>query len=78
MEFLKRVVPSSISGEVVLDVGGTLRDSAPRLLKMRRVSLLSLGQTIDEDHEMHFKVHNMNRPKRRPLGTFLTIILETM
>ncbi|KAM3939588.1 protein furry homolog-like isoform 2-T2 [Leptodactylus fuscus] len=66
MDFLKRVVPSSISGEVVLDVGSTLRESAPRLLKMRRVSLLSLGQTIDEDHETTFKLHSPTRSKRRP------------
>lgn len=53
MEFLKKIVPTVVSGDVVLDVGSTVRESSPRLLKMRRVSLLSLGQTIDEDEEMH-------------------------
>lgn len=53
MEFLKKIVPTVVSGDVVLDVGSTVRESSPRLLKMRRVSLLSLGQTIDEDEEIH-------------------------
>ncbi|XP_052537861.1 protein furry homolog-like isoform X1 [Tympanuchus pallidicinctus] len=53
MEFLKKIVPAVASGDVVLDVGGSVRESSPRLLKMRRVSLLSLGQTIDEDEEIH-------------------------
>lgn len=53
MEFLKKIVPAVASGDVVLDVGGPVRESSPRLLKMRRVSLLSLGQTIDEDEEIH-------------------------
>ncbi|XP_012811137.1 protein furry homolog-like isoform X2 [Xenopus tropicalis] len=68
MDFLKKVVPSAVSGEVVLDIGSTLRESSPRLLKMRRLSLFSLGQTIDEDHEMDFqKPHS--RPRRRPLAS---------
>ncbi|XP_074722252.1 protein furry homolog-like isoform X10 [Strix uralensis] len=53
MEFLKKIVPTVISGDVVLDVGSTSRESSPRLLKMRRVRLFSLGQTIDEDEETH-------------------------
>ncbi|XP_075051504.1 protein furry homolog-like isoform X1 [Mixophyes fleayi] len=69
MEFLKRVVPSPVSGVVVLDIGGTLRESSPKLLKMRRVSLLSLGQTIDEDHETQYQVQQPSRYKRRPLAS---------
>ncbi|KAM6073371.1 protein furry homolog-like isoform 7-T8 [Theristicus caerulescens] len=53
MEFLKKIVPTVVSGDVVLDVGTTARESSPRLLKMRRVRLFSLGQTIDEDEETH-------------------------
>ncbi|XP_053314411.1 protein furry homolog-like [Spea bombifrons] len=68
MDFLKRVVPSAVSGEVVLGVGATVRESSPRLLKMRRVSLLSLGQTIDEDHETDFQKVNY-KYKRRPLAS---------
>ncbi|XP_059700848.1 protein furry homolog-like isoform X7 [Haemorhous mexicanus] len=52
MEFLKKIVPAAASGDVV-DVGSTARESSPRLLKMRRVRLFSLGQTIDEDEETH-------------------------
>ncbi|XP_064305462.1 protein furry homolog-like isoform X2 [Phalacrocorax carbo] len=53
MEFLKKIVPTVASGDVVPDVGSTARESSPRLLKMRRVRLFSLGQTIDEDEETH-------------------------
>ncbi|KAM6132863.1 LOW QUALITY PROTEIN: protein furry homolog-like [Pterocles gutturalis] len=53
MEFLKKIVPTVVSGDVVLDVGSTARESSPRLLKMRRVRLFALGQTIDEDDETH-------------------------
>lgn len=52
MEFLKKIVPTAASGDV-LDVGSMARESSPRLLKMRRVRLFSLGQTIDEDEETH-------------------------
>ncbi|XP_054059261.1 protein furry homolog-like isoform X2 [Rissa tridactyla] len=51
MEFLKKIVPTVVSGDVVVDVGSPARESSPRLLKMRRVRLFSLGQTIDEDEE---------------------------
>ncbi|XP_069057619.1 protein furry homolog-like isoform X2 [Pleurodeles waltl] len=66
MDFFKKVVPSVMSGDVVLDVGSTVRESSPKLLKMRRVSLLSLGQTIDEDEVADFKFTNFRRYKRRP------------
>lgn len=50
MEFLKSLVPAIISGE-----GPTEQDEAvssytgPRLLRMKRLALLVMGQTIDED-----------------------------
>ncbi|KAM9578703.1 protein furry homolog-like isoform 2-T2 [Guaruba guarouba] len=53
MEFLKKIVPTGASGEVELDVGSPARETSPRLLKMRRVRLFVLGQTIDEDEETH-------------------------
>ncbi|XP_043911662.1 protein furry homolog-like [Protopterus annectens] len=53
MDFLKRVVPAVMHGDGVLDSGSSVRDSSPRLLKMRRVSLFFLGQTIDEDETEH-------------------------
>ncbi|XP_061328295.1 protein furry homolog-like isoform X7 [Pezoporus flaviventris] len=53
MEFLKKIVPTVASGEVDLDVGSPARETSPRLLKMRRVRLFALGQTIDEDEETH-------------------------
>nr|XP_033801710.1 protein furry homolog-like isoform X6 [Geotrypetes seraphini] len=69
MDFLKKVVPAAISGDVVLDVGSMARESAPRLLKMRRISLFSLGQTIDEDHEADLIQTNVSKHKCRPLAS---------
>uniref|UniRef100_A0A8C4H0C4 Furry homolog, like n=1 Tax=Dicentrarchus labrax TaxID=13489 RepID=A0A8C4H0C4_DICLA len=50
MEFLKSLVPAVISGEGPIEHGGAVpRDSGPRLLRMKRLGLLVMGQTIDED-----------------------------
>ncbi|XP_058853378.1 protein furry homolog-like isoform X4 [Acipenser ruthenus] len=64
MDFLKRVAPAVMFGDVVLEVGSTVRDSSPRLLKMKRVSLLSMGQTIDEDEEMGHRGFRLDRSTR--------------
>ncbi|XP_062837679.1 protein furry homolog-like isoform X6 [Anolis carolinensis] len=58
MDFFKKIVPSVMSGDVVLDVENTICESSPKLLKMKRISLLSPGHTIDED-DIH--VGNPNR-----------------
>lgn len=50
MEFLKSLVPAVISGEGPIEHGGALpRESGPRLLRMKRLGLLAMGQTIEED-----------------------------
>ena len=50
MEFLKSLVPTVISGEGPIDHGGAVpRDTGPRLLRMKRLGLLVMGQTIDEN-----------------------------
>ncbi|XP_066576040.1 protein furry homolog-like isoform X3 [Amia ocellicauda] len=67
MDFLKRVVPTVMSGDVVLDLGGATRDSAPRLLRMKRLSLLSMGQTIDESGEAAHKGSRLHRANRSRL-----------
>lgn len=46
MEFLKSLVPVIISGE---QEGAMARDPGSRLLQMKRLGLLVMGQTIDED-----------------------------
>lgn len=52
MEFLKSLVPAVISGEGPIDHSGAVpRDTGPRLLSMKRLGLLVMGQTIDEDPE---------------------------
>ncbi|XP_034737652.1 protein furry homolog-like isoform X7 [Etheostoma cragini] len=49
MEFLKSLVPSVISGEGPIEHGGVLpRETGPRLLRMKRLGLLAMGQTIEE------------------------------
>lgn len=50
MEFLKSLVPAVISGESPVDHGGSSpREPGPRLLRMKRLGLLAMGQTIEED-----------------------------
>lgn len=50
MEFLKSLVPTVISGEGPIEHGGALpRETGPRLLRMKRLGLLAMGQTIEED-----------------------------
>lgn len=49
MDFLKSLVPAVISGEGPIEHGGALpKDTGPRLLRMKRLGLLVMGQTIDE------------------------------
>ncbi|KAM6938421.1 protein furry homolog-like isoform 4-T4 [Lycodopsis pacificus] len=49
MEFLKSLVPGGMSGEGPVDHGGGLpRDTGPRLLRIKRLSLLAMGQTAEE------------------------------
>ncbi|XP_075943438.1 protein furry homolog-like isoform X6 [Anarhichas minor] len=49
MEFLKSLVPGVMSGEGPVDHGGGLpRDTGPRLLRMKRLGLLAMGQTTEE------------------------------
>ncbi|XP_051783589.1 protein furry homolog-like isoform X2 [Erpetoichthys calabaricus] len=65
MDFLRRAAPAVVSGDVALDVGSTVRENLPRLLKMKRFSLLSMGHTIDEGDPVQnpggFKLHRSNR-----------------
>ncbi|XP_037830132.1 protein furry homolog-like isoform X4 [Kryptolebias marmoratus] len=50
MEFLKSLVPAVISGESPVEHGAALpKESGPRLLRMKRLGLLAMGQTIEED-----------------------------
>lgn len=50
MEFLKSLVPAVISGDGPIEHGAALpRETGPRLLRMKRLGLLAMGQTIDED-----------------------------
>lgn len=50
MEFLKSLVPAVISGEGAVEHGGAVpKEPGPRLLRMKRLGLLVMGQTIDED-----------------------------
>lgn len=50
MEFLKSLVPAIISGEGPTEQDGAIpKETGPRLLRMKRLGLLVMGQTIDED-----------------------------
>lgn len=50
MEFLKSLVPAVISGERPKEQDEAMPSyTGPRLLRMKRLALLVMGQTIDED-----------------------------
>ncbi|XP_029606709.1 protein furry homolog-like isoform X4 [Salmo trutta] len=53
MEFLRSLVPAAISwdGGALESGGGLPRETGPRLLRMKRLGLLAMGQTIEEDQE---------------------------
>ncbi|XP_072295543.1 protein furry homolog-like isoform X5 [Eucyclogobius newberryi] len=50
MEFLKSLVPASMSGDAAVgDHSAGSKETGPRLLRMRRLGLLAMGHTIEED-----------------------------
>lgn len=70
MEFLKSLVPAVISGEGPTDLDGAVpRDTGPRLLRIKRLGLMVMGQTIDEDPVDHMAEVDdgmgSSRPARR-------------
>lgn len=68
MDFLKRVVPPILPGDVVLDTRDSFPESSPRLLKMRRLSWLSSEKIIDEKDGIHFCHSNYDRHPHQQLG----------
>uniref|UniRef100_A0A665T882 Furry homolog, like n=1 Tax=Echeneis naucrates TaxID=173247 RepID=A0A665T882_ECHNA len=62
MEFLKSLVPAVISGEVTSEHGGALaRDTGPRLLRMKRLGLLAMGQAIEEGQSLNRLYQTLTR-----------------
>lgn len=60
MDFLKRVVPPILPGDAILDTSESIQENFPRLLKMRRLSLVSSEKTVDQQdgttfHPSHAK-----------------------
>ncbi|XP_076873220.1 uncharacterized protein LOC143523009 [Brachyhypopomus gauderio] len=51
MDFLKSLVISGDGGGASEAAGSSPRETGPRLLRMKRLSLLAMGQTIEEDQE---------------------------
>lgn len=48
MEFLKRVVPPVLSGDLVLDAREKIPGNSPRLLKVRRLSSAASERTVGD------------------------------
>lgn len=70
MEFLKSLVPAVISGEGSAELFGALpRETGPRLISIKRLGLMVMGQTVDEDPVDHLATIdpglNSSRPARR-------------
>ena len=78
MEFLKSLVPAVISGEGPVDHSGAVpRDTGPRLLSMKRLGLLVMGQTIDEDPEDLMIVVEPGTSSSRPASSNRTRLKGT-
>lgn len=68
MDFLKRVVPPSLSGDLVLDTRDEIQGSSPRLLKIRRLSSLSSERTVDHPGENRLCGNLDDRCQHQQLG----------
>lgn len=78
MDFLKRVVPPILSGDVVLDTRDSFRESSPRLLKMRRLSLFSSEKIVDEKDGIHFCHRDYDKHQHQHLGKVKIIIFDSL
>ncbi|KAI2534280.1 FRYL isoform 16, partial [Pan troglodytes] len=67
MDFLKRVVPPILSGDVVLDT--STEESSPRLVKMKRLSSLSSEKTVDEQGGTNFCHSNYDKYEHQQLAS---------
>ncbi|KAM8801691.1 protein furry homolog-like isoform 3-T3 [Rhynchonycteris naso] len=69
MDFLKRVVPPILSRDVVLDTRDSFQEHSPRLLKMKRLSLLSAEKTVDEKDGVNFCHSNYDKTHHQQLAS---------
>lgn len=74
MDFLKRVVPPLLSGDVALDTKDNFQESLPKLVKMRRLSLLSSDKTVSEEDGMNFYHGNSDKCQHQRLGKVKLIL----
>lgn len=68
MDFLKRVVPPILSGDGVLATQESFPESSLRLLKLKRLSLLSSEKTIDEEDGINFCPSRYDKHQHQQLG----------
>lgn len=67
MEFLKSLVPAVISGEGSVELFGALpKETGPRLISIKRLGLMVMGQTIDEDPVDHLATIDPRLNSSRP------------
>lgn len=68
MDFLKRVVPPILSGDVVVEPRDSVQDGSPRLLKMRSLSLFSSEKTVGEEDGITIWQSNCGKHHHQQLG----------
>lgn len=67
MEFLKSLVPAVISGESSAEQFGALpKETGPRLISIKRLGLMVMGQTVDEDPADHLATIDPGLSSSRP------------
>lgn len=68
MDFLKRVVPPILSVDVGLDTRDSVREDSPRLLKVKRLSLVSSEKTMNEQNGISVYHSHYEKYRRQELG----------
>lgn len=68
MEFLKRVVPPLLSGDVALDTNDEFQKSSLKLVKVKRLSLLSSDKTVDMEDGINLYHSNSDTCQHQQLG----------
>lgn len=78
MDFLKRVVPPVLSGDLVLDIREKIEGDPPRLLRVRRLCSTSSERTVGDpgenkccgNHDDRCLHQQMGKVKRRCFSSF--------
>jgi hypothetical protein len=76
MEFLKRVVPPILSGDMISDSRDRSQDTFPKLVRMRRFSVLSSERMVDDPDGNNSRGGHYDRYQHLQLGKVNTLYFQ--